>query len=102
MLCPSSYNVSWGESKKGHCPSLSYDEAVNKAGIPTIISYCDDICEVFNAALGNKDNKHNKLLNEGYKVPYSLEIIDTLHFQCRRWTIVRTLSVFDCALSTIK
>ena len=43
------------------CPSLSYDEALNEAGIPTIISYCEDICDkVFNAALGNKDNKLNK------------------------------------------
>ena len=26
-----------------------------EAGIPTIISYCEDICDkVFNAALGNK------------------------------------------------
>ena len=47
------------------CPSLSYDEALNEAGIPTIISYCEDVCDkVFNAALGNKDNKLNKLLTE--------------------------------------
>ena len=38
------------------CPSLSYDEALNETGIPTIISYCEDICDkVFNAALCNKD-----------------------------------------------
>ena len=65
MLCPSIYSVSWSGSKKGHCPSLSYDEALNEAGIPTIISYCEDICDkVFNAALGNKDNK---LLTEANK-----------------------------------
>ena len=52
------------------CPSLSYDEALNEAGIPTIISYCEDICDkVFNAALGNKDNKLNKLLTEANKAP---------------------------------
>ena len=59
------------------CPSLSYDEALKKAGIPNIISYCEDICDtdcdtIFNAALGNKDNKLNKLLTEANKAPYSL------------------------------
>ena len=50
------------------CPSLSYDEALNEAGIPTIISYCEDICDkVFNAALGNKDNKLNKSLTPANK-----------------------------------
>ena len=44
--------------------SLSYDKALNEAGIPTIFSCCEDICDlVFNAALGNK-YKHNKLLTE--------------------------------------
>ena len=29
-------------------------------GIPTIISYCEDICDkVLNVALGNKDNRPN-------------------------------------------
>ena len=44
------------------CTSLSYDEALQvEAGIPTITSYCEDLCDkVFNAALGNKDNKLNK------------------------------------------
>ena len=33
------------------CPSLSYDEVLNETGIPTIISYCEDICDkAFNAA----------------------------------------------------
>ena len=64
ILCPSIYSVSWSGSKKGHlttiCPSLSYDEALNEAGIPTIISYCEDICDkVLNVTLGNKDNKPN-------------------------------------------
>ena len=66
--------------KKGnvnHLPHLSYDEALKKAGIPNIISYCEDICDtdcdtIFNAALGNKDNKLNKLLTEANKAPYSL------------------------------
>ena len=41
--------------------------------LPTIISYCEDVCgEVFNAALGNKDNKLNKLLTEANKAPYLL------------------------------
>ena len=44
-----------------HLPqSVLYDEALNEAGIPTIISYCEDICDkVFNTALDNKDNKPN-------------------------------------------
>ena len=66
--------------KKGnvnHLPHLSYDKALKEAGIPTIISYCEDICDtgcdtIFNAALGNKDNKLNKLLTEANKAPYSL------------------------------
>ena len=61
--------------KKGignHLPSLSYDKALKKAGTPTIISYYEDTCDkVFNAALGNKDNKLNKLLTEANKAPYS-------------------------------
>ena len=61
------------------CPSLSYDEALYEAGIPTIISYCEDICDkVFNAALGNKDNKLNKLLTEANKAPYLLTKSPTL------------------------
>ena len=64
MLCPSIYSVS--------CPSLSYDEALNEAGISTIISYCEDICDkVFNAALGNKHNKLNKLLTEANKTIFT-------------------------------
>ena len=59
-----------------HLPqSVLYDEALNEAGIPTIISYCEDIpvCDkVFNAALGNKDNKLNKLLTEANKALYLL------------------------------
>ena len=74
MLCPSIYSVSWSGSKKRSfsiiCPSLSYDEALYEAGIPTIISYCEDICDkVFNVAQGNKDNKLNKLLTEANKAP---------------------------------
>ena len=47
-------------------PSLSYDEALDEAGIPTIISYREDICvNVFNTAHGNRDNKiNNKLLTD--------------------------------------
>ena len=70
------------------CPSLSYDEALNEAGIPTIISYSKDICDkVLNTALINKDNKLNKLLSQALY----LLITDTLHFQSGRWTILRTL-----------
>ena len=77
------------------CPSLSYDEALNETGIPTIISYCEDICDkVFNAALCNKDNKLNKLLTEANKAPYLLRNhrhSATLHFQSGRRTVLRTL-----------
>ena len=52
------------------CPSLTYDDALYEAGIPTIISYCEDICDKdFNVAQGNKDNKLNKLLTEANKAP---------------------------------
>ena len=53
-------------------PSLSYDEALNEASIPTIISYREDKCDnVFNTAHGNRDNKlNNKLLTEANKAPY--------------------------------
>ena len=60
---------------KGHYQSfapvrLVHDEALNETGIPTITSYCEDICDkVFNAALCNKDNKLNKLLTEANKAP---------------------------------
>ena len=65
----------WAGPNKGiinHFPSLSYDEALNEANIPTIISYREDICDnVFNTALGNRDNKlNNKLLTEANKAPY--------------------------------
>ena len=64
--------------------SLSYDEALSKAGIPTIISYCEDICDkVFNSALGNKDNKLNKLLTEDNEAPYSLR--NHGHFVLPKW-----------------
>ena len=54
-------------------PSLSYDEAFNEAGIPTIISYCEDIRDkFFNPAIGSKDNKLDKLLTEANKALYSL------------------------------
>ena len=77
LSCPGIYGVSWSGSKKKVlsiiCPILSYDEALQETGIPTIISYCEGICDkVFNDALGNKDNKLNKLLTEANKAPYSL------------------------------
>ena len=54
------------------CPSLSYDEALNEAGISTIISYCEDICgKLFKATLGNKHNKLNKLLTEANKAIFT-------------------------------
>ena len=66
------------------CPSLSYDEALNETGIPTIISCCKDICDkVFNAALSNKDNKLNKLLTEANKAPYLLR--NQQYFALPKW-----------------
>ena len=79
------------------CPSLSYDEALNEAGIPTIISYCEDICDkVFNAALGNKDNKLNKLLTETNKAPYLPR--NHRHFGCTRWKTDYFKSTFILSL----
>ena len=75
------------------CPSLSYDEALNEAGILTIISYCEDICDkVFNAALGNKDNKLNKLLTEANKAPYLLR--NHRHFALPKWKTDRFKNTF--------
>ena len=43
--------------QKGHCHSLSYDEVLKEAGIPTIVSYCEDICDmVFNASAASITN----------------------------------------------
>ena len=98
MLCPSIYSVSWSGSKKRSlsiiCPSLTYDEALYEAGIPTIISYCEDICDkVFNPALGNKDtNKLNKLLTEANKAPYLLR--NYRHFALPRWKTDRFKNTF--------
>ena len=75
------------------CPSLSYDEALNEAGIPTIISYYEDICDkVFNTALGNKDNKLNKLLTETNKAPYLLR--NHRHFALPKWKTDRFKNTF--------
>ena len=63
------------------------------AGIPTIISYCEDICDnVFNAALGNKDNKLNKLLTEANKAPYLLR--NHRHFALPKWKTDRFKNTF--------
>ena len=53
-LCSAQVFTMWAGARRVIiCPSLSSDEALNEAGIPTIISYCEDICDkVFNAALG--------------------------------------------------
>ena len=79
--------MSWSGSKRALsiiCPSLSYDEALNETGIPTIFSYCEDTCDkVFNAALGNKGNKLNKLLTEASKAPYLLR--NHQHFALPKW-----------------
>ena len=64
-----------------------------EAGIPTIISYCEDICDkVFNAALGNKDNKLNKLLTEANKAPYLLR--NHRHFALPKWKTDRFKNTF--------
>ena len=49
---------------------------------------CDTI---FNAALGNKDNKLNKLLTEANKAPYSLR--NQRHFALPKWkrNVLRTV-----------
>ena len=57
------------EPGKGNAQSVSY-VALKETGIPTIISYWEEICDtVFNGALGNKDNKLNKWLTEANKAP---------------------------------
>ena len=73
--------------------SLSYDEAFDEAGIPTIISCYEDICgKVFNAALVNKENKLNKLLTEVNKVPYSLR--NHRHLALPKWKTHRFKNTF--------
>ena len=75
------------------CPSLSYDEALNETGIPTIFSYCEDTSDkVFNAALGNKDNKLNKLLTEANNAPYLLR--HRRHFALPKWKTDRFKNTF--------
>ena len=66
-------------------PSLSYHEALDEAGILTITSYGEDICDnIFNTAHGNRDNKlNNKLLTEANKAPYSLR--SHRHFALPKW-----------------
>ena len=89
MLFPSISVTMWAGARPKRalliiCPSLSSDEALKEAGIPTIISYCEDICDkVSNAALGNKDNKLDKLLTQANKVPYSLR--KHRHFALLKW-----------------
>ena len=85
MLCLSIYGVNWSGSRKGQCPcSLSHNEALKEAGILTIISYCEEICDtVFNAALGNKDNKLNKLLTKANQALNSLR--NQGHFALPKW-----------------
>ena len=75
-------------------PSLSYDEALDEAGIPTIISYREDICvNVFNTAHGNRDNKlNNKLLTEASEAPYSLR--SHRHFAFPKWETDRFKNTF--------
>ena len=74
-------------------PSLSYDEALNEAGIPTIISYYEDICDkVFTTTLSNKDNKLNKLLTEANKAPYLLR--NHRHFALPKWKTDRFKNTF--------
>ena len=75
------------------CPSLSYDGELKEPGIPTIISYCKDMCDkVFNADLRNKDNKLNKLLTEASKSPYSLR--NQWHFALPKWKMDRFKNTF--------
>ena len=98
MLCPSIYSVSWSGSKKGiinHLPGLYYDEALNEAGILTIISYCEDVCDkIFNAALGNKDNKLKKLKTEANKAPYLLRNHRHVHLALPKWKTDRFKNTF--------
>ena len=64
-----------------------------EADIPIIISYCEDIChKVFNAALGNKGNKLNKLSTEANKAPYLLR--NHRHFALPKWKTDRFKNTF--------
>ena len=56
-------------------------------------SLCKDICDkVFNAALGNKDNKLNKLSTEANKAPYLLR--NPQHFAFPKWKTDRFKNTF--------
>ena len=69
--------------------------------IPTIISYCEDICDkVFNAALCNKDNKLNKLLTEANKAPYLLR--NHRYFALPKWKTDRFKNTFILSSCLIK
>ena len=74
---------------------------INETGIPTIISYCEDICDkVFNAALCNKDNKLNKLLTEANKAPYLLR--NHRYFALPKWKTDRFKNTFILSSCLIK
>ena len=76
-------------------PSLSYDEAFNEAGIPTIISYCEDIRDkFFNPAIGSKDNKLDKLLTEANKALYSLRNHRHVCLALPKWKTDRIKNTF--------
>ena len=93
ILCPSIYRVSLSGSKQGHYQSFS-PVCLDEAGIPTIISYREDICvNVFNTAHGNRDNKlNNKLLTEASEAPYSLR--SHRHFAFPKWETDRFKNTF--------
>ena len=74
------------------CPILSHDVALKETGIPTIVSYCEEICDkVFKAALRHKDNKLNKLLTEANKAPRSK---NQRHFALLKWKTDRFKNSF--------
>ena len=77
------------------CPSLSYDEALNEAGIPTIISYCEDICDkvlTLPSATRITNLTSKKKLTEANKAPYLLR--NHRHFALPKWKT-------DCFKNTI-
>ena len=85
---------------KGNAQSVSH-VALKETGIPTIISYWEEICDtVFNAALGNKDNKLNKLLTEANKAPYLLR--NQQYFALPKWKTDRFKNTFILSSCLIK
>ena len=74
-------------------PGITYIEAFEETGIPTIISYSESMChKVFNSIVSDKDNKLLKLLPATNHVPYDLR--ENRRFAIPEWKTNRFRNTF--------